>query len=347
MTDSLDGALDMVKGAVARKEALSIGLLGNVAEVLPELVRRGERPDLLTDQTSAHDPSTGYLPAGWSVEDWESRQQSDPDDVTAAAKKSMAAYVRAAIELAEAGVPTFEYGNNIRQMALDEGVEDAFSYPGAIGQYIRPLFARGKGPFRWVALSGNPEDIYKTDAKVKELVPDDEALHRWLDMAATRVPFQGLPARICWVGMERAKIGLAFNDMVASGELEAPVVIGRDQMDAGSVASPNRETEKMPDGSDAVADWPMLNAMMNTASGATWVSIQAGGGVGIGYSQHAGMAIVCDGTPEAARAIELSLTNDPGTGVMRQADAGYTAAREEAEKHRLWLPMEGIGGPSS
>ncbi|MDA1311162.1 MAG: urocanate hydratase, partial [Proteobacteria bacterium] len=287
----------------------------------------------------AHDPSTGYLPAGWTVQDWEARQQSEPQAVTAAAKKSMAVYVRAAIELAKAGVPTFEYGNNIRQMALEEGLDNAFAFPGFVPAYIRPLFCRGIGPFRWAALSGDPEDIYKTDAKVKELLPDDAHLHNWLDMARERISFQGLPARICWVGLgERHRLGLAFNEMVASGELAAPVVIGRDHLDSGSVASPNRETEAMRDGSDAVSDWPLLNALLNCASGATWVSLHHGGGVGMGFSQHAGMVICCDGTPEAARRIERVLWNDPATGVMRHADAGYQDAIACAREHQLNLP---------
>jgi urocanate hydratase len=303
-------------------------------------VRRGVRPDIVTDQTAAHDPLNGYLPAGWTLEQWETMQARDPAAVERAAKEAMAVQVRAMLEFHRAGVPTLDYGNNIRQFAKETGVADAFGFPGFVPAYIRPMFCRGRGPFRWAALSGAPEDIYKTDAKVKELFPDDAHLHNWLDMAAERIAFQGLPARICWLGLgERARAGLAFNDMVARGELEAPVVIGRDHLDSGSVASPNRETEAMKDGSDAVADWPFLNAMLNVASGATWVSIHHGGGVGIGFSQHAGMVIVCDGTREAARRIERVLTNDPATGVMRHADAGYEEAIACAREHGLNLPM--------
>ena len=318
---------------------VSVGLLGNAAEILPELYRRGVRPDLLTDQTSAHDPVNGYLPAGWSVEHWLDTRARNPAAVSAAAKASMAVHVRAMLDFQKAGVPTVDYGNNIRQVALDEGVKNAFDFPGFVPAYIRPLFCRGVGPFRWVALSGDPEDIARTDAKVKELLPDDKHLHQWLDMARARIKFQGLPARICWVGLgDRHRLGLAFNEMVASGELAAPVVIGRDHLDSGSVASPNRETEAMKDGSDAVSDWPLLNALLNTASGATWVSFHHGGGVGMGFSQHAGVVIVCDGTPAAAKRIARVLWNDPATGVMRHADAGYDIAIDTARQHRLDLP---------
>ncbi len=338
--DDLDAALAIVDDAHQRGEAVSVGLLGNAAEVVPEIVRRGIRPDMVTDQTSAHDPLHGYLPIGWSLDDWEARQKTDPAGVAAAAKKSMAVHVRAMLEFHAQGIPTVDYGNNLRQVALDEGVEDAFAYPGFVPAYIRPLFCRGVGPFRWVALSGDPDDIYKTDAKVKELIPDNPQLHRWLDMARERIPFQGLPARICWVGLgERARLGLAFNQMVASGELAAPIVIGRDHLDSGSVASPNRETEGMKDGTDAVSDWPLLNALLNCASGATWVSIHHGGGVGMGFSQHAGMVIVCDGSDDAARRLERVLTNDPASGVMRHADAGYQDAIDCAHEHDLNLPM--------
>jgi urocanate hydratase len=335
-TDSIDRALEMVTAA---KQPLSVGLLGNAAEILPELYARGVRPDLLTDQTSAHDPVNGYLPIGWSVAEWIERRERDPEGVAKAAKASMAVHVRAMLDFQHAGVPTVDYGNNIRQMAHDEGVADAFDFPGFVPAYIRPLFCRGVGPFRWVALSGDPDDIYKTDAKVKELLPDDAHLHRWLDMAAERIRFQGLPARICWVGLgDRHRLGLAFNEMVARGELKAPIVIGRDHLDSGSVASPNRETEAMKDGSDAISDWPLLNALLNTASGATWVSLHHGGGVGMGYSQHAGMVIVADGTPDAARRLERVLWNDPATGVMRHADAGYELAIECARDKGLDLP---------
>jgi urocanate hydratase len=335
----LDDALAIIKQATAEKKAVSVGLLGNAAEVLPELLRRGVRPDCLTDQTSAHDPGNGYLPAGWSLGDWEDRKSRDPAGVAKAAKKSMAAHVRAMLEFHKLGVPTVDYGNNIRQMALEEGVADAFSFPGFVPAYVRPLFCRGIGPFRWAALSGDPEDIYRTDEKVKELLPDNTHLHTWLDMARKRIKFQGLPARICWIGLgDRDRVGLAFNEMVAKGELKAPIVIGRDHLDSGSVASPNRETEAMRDGTDAVSDWPMLNALLNCASGATWVSLHHGGGVGMGFSQHAGMVIVCDGTPEAAKRIGRVLWNDPATGVMRHADAGYESAIECAKEHGLNLP---------
>jgi urocanate hydratase len=335
----LDEALALMERSCAAGKPLSVGLIGNAAEVFPELVRRGVRPDVVTDQTSAHDPVNGYLPKGWSLADWESRRAADPDGVAKAAKRSMAEHVRAMLDFHKAGVPTLDYGNNIRQMALDEGVADAFAFPGFVPAYIRPLFCRGIGPFRWAALSGDPEDIFRTDAKVKELLPDNRHLHNWLDMARARIKFQGLPARICWVGLgDRHRLGLAFNEMVAKGELKAPIVIGRDHLDSGSVASPNRETEAMRDGSDAVSDWPLLNALLNCASGATWVSIHHGGGVGIGYSQHAGMVIVCDGTPEAARRIERVLWNDPASGVMRHADAGYPEAVACAAAFGLRLP---------
>ena len=338
--DDLDAALDMMRRACAEKRAISVGLLGNAAGIFPELVRRGVKPDIVTDQTSAHDPANGYLPAGWSVAEWEAKRESDPAAVAAAAKRSMVAHVQAMVDWHRMGVPVLDYGNNIRQMAKDEGLKDAFAFPGFVPAYIRPLFCRGIGPFRWAALSGDPADIAKTDAKVKELIPDDPHLHRWLDMAKARIHFQGLPARICWVGLGlRDKLGLAFNEMVARGELAAPIVIGRDHLDSGSVASPNRETEAMMDGSDAVSDWPLLNAMLNVASGATWVSLHHGGGVGMGYSQHSGMVIVCDGTEDAARRIRRVLWNDPATGVMRHADAGYDIARDCARQFGLDLPM--------
>lgn len=335
----LDEALAIIERACREKKPTSVGLLGNAAEILPELIRRGVRPDILTDQTSAHDPVNGYLPKGWTLAEWEAKRASNPKAVDSASRKSMAEHVRAMLAYHRMGVPTVDYGNNIRQMAKEEGVADAFDFPGFVPAYIRPLFCRGIGPFRWCALSGDPEDIYKTDAKVKELLPHDRHLHNWLDMARTRIAFQGLPARICWVGLgARHRLGLAFNEMVARGELKAPIVIGRDHLDSGSVASPNRETEAMLDGSDAVSDWPLLNALLNCASGATWVSLHHGGGVGIGYSQHAGMVIVCDGTPETARRLERVLWNDPATGVMRHADAGYDIAIECAREHGLDLP---------
>ena len=338
--DKLDDALAIIEQAVQEKKAVSVAVLGNAAEILPELVKRGIKPDAVTDQTSAHDPANGYLPAGWTVEEWEERRETDPDAVVAAAVKSMAVHVKAMLEFHKQGIPTFDYGNNIRQVAFDEGVEDAFDFPGFVPAYVRPLFCKGIGPFRWVALSGDPDDIYKTDAKVKELIPDDARLHNWLDAARDRIHFQGLPARICWVGLgERDRLGLAFNEMVRSGELKAPVVIGRDHLDSGSVASPNRETEAMRDGSDAVSDWPMLNALLNTASGATWVSLHHGGGVGMGYSQHAGLVIVCDGSAEADARIGRVLWNDPASGVMRHADAGYEEAINCAKEHGLNLPM--------
>jgi urocanate hydratase len=337
--NDLDEALAMIERACRAQEPVSVGLVGNAAEILPELIRRGVKPDAVTDQTSAHDPINGYLPAGWTLSEWEARRASDPKGVERAAKESMAAHVRAMLEFWQRGVPTFDYGNNIRQMAKETGVTDAFDFPGFVPAYIRPLFCRGIGPFRWAALSGDPEDIFRTDAKVKELMPDDAHLHQWLDMARSRIKFQGLPARICWVGLgDRHRLGLAFNEMVAAGELKAPIVIGRDHLDSGSVASPNRETEGMKDGSDAVSDWPLINALVNCASGATWVSFHHGGGVGIGYSQHAGMVIVADGTPEAARRIARVLWNDPASGVMRHADAGYEDAIACAQQHRLKLP---------
>ena len=340
--DDLDSALAMIKEACDQGRALSVGLLGNTAEVFPELVRRGIRPDAVTDQTSAHDPLHGYLPLGWSLDDWERKQEREPEEVVAAAKSSMAAQVDAMLAFKKMGVPTFDYGNNIRQMALEVGVDHAFDFPGFVPAYIRELFCRGVGPFRWAALSGDPEDIFKTDAKVKELIPDDPHLHNWLDMAKERIHFQGLPARICWVGLgERHRLGLAFNEMVASGELKAPIVIGRDHLDSGSVASPNRETESMKDGSDSVSDWPLLNALLNCASGATWVSLHHGGGVGMGFSQHSGMVIVCDGSEAAARRLERVLWNDPATGVMRHADAGYDTAKRCAKEQGLKLPMLG------
>lgn len=336
----LDDALARIAKYTAAGEAKSIALLGNAAEILPELVKRGVRPDAVTDQTSAHDPVHGYLPIGWTVEQWLAAQKAEPERVRDAAKQAMRVHVEAMLAFQQMGVPTFDYGNNIRQMAFDEGLQNAFDFPGFVPAYVRPLFCRGVGPFRWVALSGDPEDIYKTDAKVKELIPDDAHLHRWLDMARERISFQGLPARICWVGLGlRHKLGLAFNEMVRNGELKAPVVIGRDHLDSGSVASPNRETEAMKDGSDAVSDWPLLNAMLNVAGGATWVSLHHGGGVGMGYSQHSGVVIVCDGTEEADKRIARVLWNDPGTGVMRHADAGYDIAVQCAKEQGLKLPM--------
>jgi urocanate hydratase len=335
----LDEALAMIERSCRERRPLSVGVVGNAAEIVPELVRRGVRPDAVTDQTSAHDPINGYLPAGWTLAEWQDRRERDPKGVEQAAKASMAVHVRAMLDFWHAGVPTLDYGNNIRQMAKEMGVADAFDFPGFVPAYIRPLFCRGVGPFRWAALSGDPEDIFRTDAKVKELMPDDTHLHNWLDMAKSRISFQGLPARICWVGLgDRHRLGLAFNEMVAKGELEAPIVIGRDHLDSGSVASPNRETEAMLDGSDAVSDWPLLNALLNCASGATWVSFHHGGGVGIGFSQHAGMVIVCDGTPEAAARIARVLWNDPASGVMRHADAGYPEAIACARQHALKLP---------
>ncbi|OOY03230.1 urocanate hydratase [Thioclava sp. F28-4] len=346
-THSLDEALAMIARWTTAGEAKSVALIGNAAEIFPEILRRmqaGEdlpngRPDIVTDQTSAHDPYHGYLPKGWSVAQWRATQESDPAKVSTAARASMREHVAAMVGFWNAGVPTLDYGNNIRQVAQEEGLENAFAFPGFVPAYIRPLFCRGVGPFRWAALSGDPQDIYKTDARMKELFPENEHLHRWLDMARERIDFQGLPARIMWIGLgERHKAGLAINEMVRNGELKAPVVIGRDHLDSGSVASPNRETEAMKDGSDAVSDWPLLNALLNTASGATWVSLHHGGGVGMGFSQHAGMVICCDGTEEADRRIERVLWNDPATGVMRHADAGYEIAQDCAVEHGLDLP---------
>jgi urocanate hydratase len=346
-TESLDEALAMIDRSVAERQPLSVGLLGNAAEILPELLERGVKPDAVTDQTSAHDPANGYLPIGWTLQQWEDGRSNDPDGVAAAARKSMAVHVRAMLEFHAQGVPTFDYGNNIRQEARNEGVDNAFDFPGFVPAYVRPLFCRGVGPFRWAALSGDPEDIYRTDLKVKELIPDSQPLHTWLDAARERIHFQGLPARICWVGLgDRHRLGLAFNEMVRNGELKAPVVIGRDHLDSGSVASPNRETESMRDGSDAVSDWPLLNALLNTASGATWVSFHHGGGVGMGYSQHAGVVIVCDGSEAADKRIERVLWNDPATGVMRHADAGYPEAIECARDQNLHLPMINTGDAS-
>ena len=342
----IDHALELIAQHTAAGEAISIGLLGNAAEILPELVRRakagGARPDIVTDQTSAHDLINGYLPVGWTVDEWRAAA-ADPSrhaQLKAAAAQGCAQHVQAMLDFQAMGIPTVDYGNNIRQVALDQGVKNAFDFPGFVPAYIRPLFCEGKGPFRWVALSGDPEDIYKTDAKIKELFPDNKHTHRWLDMARERISFQGLPARICWLGLgERHKAALAFNEMVKNGELKAPIVIGRDHLDCGSVASPNRETESMKDGTDAVSDWPLLNALLNTAGGATWVSLHHGGGVGMGYSQHAGVVIVADGTDEAAARLSRVLWNDPATGVMRHADAGYDIAVAAAKRHQLNLPM--------
>jgi urocanate hydratase len=337
---SLDEALAMIEAAKQSRKPVSIGLIGNAAEVYREIADRGVVPDVVTDQTSAHDPVNGYLPIGWSVEEWIERRERDPKGTAVAAKRSMAEQVRAILAFRAKGAVTVDYGNNIRAMAKEMGVADAFAYPGFVEAYVRPLFCVGKGPFRWVALSGDPEDIYRTDAKVRELIPDDSALNTWLDKARAHVHFQGLPSRICWLGLgQRHRVGLAFNGMVASGEVSAPIVIGRDHMDSGSVASPMRETEGMLDGSDAVSDWPILNALLNSACGATWVSFHHGGGVGIGYSQHAGMALVADGTSAAAEKIARVLWNDPATGIMRHADAGYELARECARQHGIWLPM--------
>jgi urocanate hydratase len=337
--DDLEKALEIIRQSVREKKPVSVGLAGNACEILPELLKRGIRPDALTDQTSAHDVVNGYLPEGWTVAEWEAKRLSDPQAVSAAAKKSIAKHVRAMLAFARLGVPTFDYGNNIRQVAKDEGVEDAFAFPGFVPAYIRPLFCRGIGPFRWAALSGEAEDIFKTDAAMKKLFPENASLHRWLDMAKAKIAFQGLPARICWIGLgDRHRAGMMFNDMVASGELKAPIVIGRDHLDSGSVASPNRETEAMRDGSDAVSDWPLLNALLNTASGASWVSFHHGGGVGMGYSQHAGVVIVADGSADARAKLERVLWNDPATGVMRHADAGYEIAQEVAREKHLNLP---------
>lgn len=337
-TDNLEAAITQINEWTDKGEAKSIGLIGNAAEIFPQIYQQGIKPDIVTDQTSAHDPINGYLPLGWSLAEWRSRRETDPKSVEEAARSSMKVHVAAMVDFWNAGVPTLDYGNNIRQVAKEEGLENAFAFPGFVPAYIRPLFCRGIGPFRWCALSGDPEDIYRTDAKVKELI-DDPHLHNWLDMARKRIHFQGLPARICWVGLgQRHKLGLAFNEMVRNGELKAPVVIGRDHLDSGSVASPNRETESMRDGSDAVSDWPLLNALLNTASGATWVSLHHGGGVGMGFSQHSGMVICCDGTPEADTRLERVLWNDPATGVMRHADAGYEDALACAKEYDLNLP---------
>ncbi|MCB6183628.1 urocanate hydratase [Leeia sp. TBRC 13508] len=339
---TLDEALAIVEEAKQTGKPVSVGLLGNAADVFTELVNRGITPDCVTDQTSAHDPINGYLPQGWSMEDWKAARQNDPQSIVLPAKQSMAVQVKAMLALQDRGAATLDYGNNIRQMALEMGVENAFNFPGFVPAYIRPLFCEGKGPFRWVALSGDPEDIYKTDQKVKELIPDDPHLHNWLDMARERIAFQGLPARICWVGVkDRYRLGQAFNEMVKNGELKAPVVIGRDHLDTGSVSSPNRETEAMKDGSDAVSDWPLLNAMLNTAGGASWVSLHHGGGVGMGFSQHSGVVIVADGTDEAHKRLGRVLFNDPATGVMRHADAGYELAQQTAREAGLNLPMLG------
>ena len=339
MAETLDEALALIEQAKIDGKAISVGLLGNAADVLPELVRRGVRPDLVTDQTSAHDLINGYLPQGWTVAEWEDKRVSDPACVETAARQSCAVHVQAMLDFQSAGIPTTDYGNNIRQVAFDAGVSNAFDFPGFVPAYIRPLFCRGIGPFRWAALTGDPDDIRKTDAAMKTLFPDNAGLHRWLDMAGERIAFQGLPARICWIGLgDRHRAGLMFNDMVASGELSGPIVIGRDHLDSGSVASPNRETESMIDGSDAVSDWPLLNALLNTASGASWVSLHHGGGVGMGYSQHSGVVIVADGTPEAAKRLERVLWNDPATGVMRHADAGYEIAKDAARENGLNLP---------
>jgi len=336
---NLEDALKMIDDATDKGKAISVGLCGNAAEILPEMVALGIKPDVVTDQTSAHDPANGYLPVGWNLDEWEARRQSDPDTVVKAASKSMYTHVKAMLDFQAAGSVVVDYGNNIRQVAKDEGLDNAFDFPGFVPEYIRPLFCRGIGPFRWAALSGNPEDIYKTDQRVKELIPDDKHLHNWLDMARERIQFQGLPARICWVGLGlRDKLGLAFNQMVRDGELEAPIVIGRDHLDSGSVASPNRETEAMKDGSDTVSDWPLLNALLNCASGATWVSLHHGGGVGMGYSQHSGMVIVADGTQEADTRLARVLWNDPATGVMRHVDAGYDIAKDCARENGLNLP---------
>lgn len=338
--ETLDEAMAMIESATKNNEVISVGLLGNAAELLPKMIEQGIKPDAVTDQTSAHDPLNGYLPIGWTLEQAATERTNNPDKVIAAASESMAVHVRAMLKFQQMGIPVVDYGNNIRQVAKDEGVDNAFDFPGFVPAYIRPLFCQGIGPFRWAALSGNPEDIYATDQKVKELIPDDPHLHNWLDMAKERIQFQGLPSRICWVGLgDRHRLGLAFNEMVRNGELSAPVVVGRDHLDSGSVASPNRETESMKDGSDAVSDWPLLNALLNTASGATWVSLHHGGGVGMGFSQHSGVVICCDGTEDADRRIERVLFNDPATGVMRHADAGYDIAIECAREKNLDLPM--------
>ena len=339
--DNLDEALEMIQSSIDNKEPISVGLLGNVADILPKMIEMKVKPDIVTDQTSAHDPVNGYLPSGWSIDEWDKKRKSHPEIVAKYAKESMAKHVEAMLAFHGLGIPTVDYGNNLRQMAFDQGVSAAFSFPGFVPAYVRPLFCRGIGPFRWVALSGDPEDIYKTDAKVKELMPNDSHLHRWLDAAQKKIKFQGLPARICWLGLgDRDRMALAFNEMVRKGELSAPIVIGRDHLDSGSVASPNRETEDMLDDSDAVSDWPLLNALLSTASGATWVSLHHGGGVGMGYSQHSGLVIVCDGTIEADKRISRVLWNDPASGVMRHADAGYQEALECASQHNLNLPMQ-------
>jgi urocanate hydratase len=338
--DNLDEALSLIDKSVKKKQPLSVGLLGNAAEILPKIFQSGVKPDAVTDQTSAHDPANGYLPIGWTTDEWKERRISNPDLVSAEAAKSIAIHVDAMLDFFHAGIPTIDYGNNIRQVAFDQGVENAFDFPGFVPAYVRPLFCRGIGPFRWVALSGDPEDIYKTDEKVKELIPDNAHLHQWLDAAKEKINFQGLPARICWVGLgQRDILAVAFNEMVRNGELKAPIVIGRDHLDGGSVASPNRESEAMLDGSDAISDWPILNALLGTAGGATWVSFHHGGGVGMGYSQHAGVVIVCDGTKAADDRIQRVLWNDPASGVMRHADAGYDEAIECARKYKLDLPM--------
>ncbi len=339
-TGCLNEALDIIANACEKGEAISVGLLGNAAEVFPEILKRGIKPDMVTDQTSAHDPLNGYLPIGWTLDRAADTRETNPQEIIAAACASMKQQVEAMCEFHRQGIPTFDYGNNIRQVALDQGLKDAFIFPGFVPAYIRPQFCKGIGPFRWAALSGDPEDIYKTDEKIKSLFPDNKGLHRWLDMAKERIHFQGLPCRICWLGLgERAKAGLALNEMVKNGELSAPIVIGRDHLDSGSVASPNRETEGMQDGSDCISDWPLLNALLNTASGATWVSLHHGGGVGMGFSQHSGVVIVADGTEAAAKRLARVLTNDPGTGVMRHADAGYETAIECAKEQGLQLPM--------
>ena len=340
-TDNLDEALEMIQSSIDKNDPISVGLLGNVADILPKMIEMKVKPDIVTDQTSAHDPVNGYLPSGWSIDEWEKKRNSHPEIVAKYAKESMAKHVEAMLAFHEQGIPTVDYGNNLRQMAYDQGISNAFSFPGFVPAYVRPLFCRGIGPFRWVALSGDPEDIYKTDLKVKELMPNDTHLHQWLDAAQKKIKFQGLPARICWLGLgDRDRMALAFNEMVREGELSAPIVIGRDHLDSGSVASPNRETEDMLDNSDAVSDWPLLNALLSTAGGATWVSLHHGGGVGMGYSQHSGLVIVCDGTIEADERISRVLWNDPATGVMRHADAGYQEAIECASQNNLNLPMQ-------
>ena len=340
-TDNLDEALEMIQSSIDKNDPISVGLLGNVADILPKMIEMKAKPDIVTDQTSAHDPVNGYLPSGWSIDEWEKKRNSHPEIVAKYAKESMAKHVEAMLAFHEQGIPTVDYGNNLRQMAYDQGISNAFSFPGFVPAYVRPLFCRGIGPFRWVALSGDPDDIYKTDLKVKELMPNDTHLHQWLDAAQKKIKFQGLPARICWLGLgDRDRMALAFNEMVRKGELSAPIVIGRDHLDSGSVASPNRETEDMLDNSDAVSDWPLLNALLSTAGGATWVSLHHGGGVGMGYSQHSGLVIVCDGTIEADERISRVLWNDPATGVMRHADAGYQEAIECASQYNLNLPMQ-------